>query len=87
MAVFPGERPVIVQPLALGVDLGTSGLRLSLLDREGTLLACHSSAYPLPFTQPEGWRLGLVALVRRLPAEHRAAPAPRLTACVLGVPT
>lgn len=60
-------------PLALGVDLGTSGLRLSLLNPDGDSLAALSSHYPLPFEQPEGWRLALEALVQQLPPEQRAA--------------
>ena len=59
----------------LGVDLGSSGLRLALLDRGCTavkVLAEEASAYPRPFADPEGWRQGLIALCARLPAQQRA---------------
>ncbi len=54
------------QPLALGVDFGTSGLRLALVDHDGTLLAEDSSPYPRPFEAPQGWREGLIALMGQL---------------------
>ncbi|MFM8525419.1 MAG: FGGY-family carbohydrate kinase [Cyanobacteriota bacterium] len=70
------RRPLPEQPpgpLALGVDLGTSGLRLSLLNLNGERLSTCSSRYPLPFEQPEGWRRALESIVLQLPPEQRAA--------------
>ena len=60
------------EPLALGVDLGTSGLRLALVDQGGALLTEQSSAYPAPFQDPGGWHDGLIGLCATLPAELRA---------------
>ena len=57
--------------LAAGIDLGTSGLRLALIDAGGAVLLEESSTYPLPFDHPEGWRLGITALLQRLPADLR----------------
>jgi sugar (pentulose or hexulose) kinase len=54
--------------LAAGVDLGTSGLRLTLVDGGGASVAERAIAYPRPFEQPEGWREGLKALCAALPA-------------------
>jgi sugar (pentulose or hexulose) kinase len=59
------------QPLALGVDCGTSGLRLALADAAGHVVAEEEAPYPRPFEQPEGWREGLIALVQRLNPDLR----------------
>ena len=53
-------------PLALGVDLGTSGLRLALLNGQGHLLAERQAAYPGAFGAAASWRDGLIALVASL---------------------
>jgi sugar (pentulose or hexulose) kinase len=64
-----------VSPLALGLDLGSSGLRLALAEASGAdsagLLIETSSAYPGNFNEPKAWRQGLIALAQRLPAERR----------------
>jgi sugar (pentulose or hexulose) kinase len=57
--------------LALGLDLGSSGLRLALVDGRGQLLAEQSSAYPAAFDDPLGWREGFLALCQALPAAWR----------------
>ena len=59
--------------LALGVDLGTSGLRLSLLSPSGQRLETLGGSYPLPFEEPQGWRLALEELLLTVPPERRAA--------------
>ena len=53
-------------PLALGVDLGTSGLRLALLNGQGQLIAERQAAYPGAFGSAASWRDGLIALVASL---------------------
>lgn len=60
-------------PFCLGIDLGTSGLRLALVDAAGLPVAAGERAlpYPQPFEQPGGWRSGLMALVQSLPAAWR----------------
>ncbi len=60
------------QALALGVDLGSSGLRLALTDPQGTCVATATAAYPEAFANPRGWREGLIGLCQQLPAELRA---------------
>jgi len=59
-----------VSPLALGLDLGSSGLRLALAEATpgggAQLLHELSAPYPRPFADPNGWREGLIALVQRL---------------------
>jgi sugar (pentulose or hexulose) kinase len=59
------------EPLALGIDLGSSGLRLALVTAGGQLLADEAIPYPAPFEDPSGWRTGLITLVRRLPQAQR----------------
>ena len=63
------------EPLGLGVDLGSSGLRLALINRAGALQAEVSSDYPAPFNDPDGWRQGLMALCAQLPEALRRAVA------------
>ncbi len=59
------------EPLGLGIDLGTSGLRLALMDPSGTILAERSANYPRCFEDPQGWREGVVSLCAELPQELR----------------
>jgi sugar (pentulose or hexulose) kinase len=61
-----------VSPLALGLDLGTSGLRLALLDAAGEVHTELSSPYPGPFEDPRSWQEGLISLLERIPARERA---------------
>ena len=55
------------EPLGMGVDLGTSGLRLALIQPDGRVLAELDSAYPTAFEDPRGWRAGLIALCAQVP--------------------
>jgi len=59
-----------VSSLALGLDLGSSGLRLALAEStpqgDARLLNELSSSYPRPFADPQGWLDGLRALVAQL---------------------
>ncbi|MFM1812693.1 MAG: hypothetical protein RLZZ336_1631 [Cyanobacteriota bacterium] len=57
-------------PLGLGVDLGTSGLRLAVACG-GELLWNEASPYRGPFEDPASWRHGLIALCARVPSELR----------------
>ena len=63
------------EPLGLGVDLGSSGLRLALINPSGQVLAEQASAYPAPFEDAAGWRDGLIALCAALPPALRARVA------------
>lgn len=62
-------------PLALGIDLGTSGLRVALIPAHDAppsrALAEEAAPYPRSFTEPLGWQEGLVGLMQRLPAALR----------------
>ena len=59
--------------LALGIDFGTSGLRLALVDGQGNAVEGgeRASPYPRPFADPTGWLIGLKALVISLPSQLR----------------
>ena len=61
-----------MSPLGLGVDLGSSGLRLALVDGAGREIALHSGAYPSSFEDPLGWRDGLIHLLSRVPHSLRS---------------
>ena len=56
--------------LGCGIDLGTSGCRLALVDSAGLVnqLSCH---YPGPFRQAESWREGVKQLLAQLPEPQR----------------
>lgn len=61
--------------LALGVDCGSSGLRLAVFAAAGptggTLLEERSSPYPGAFEDPRAWREGLIQLLAGLEAALR----------------
>jgi len=58
-------------PSTLGIDLGSSGLRVALIDGEGGLQAELASPYAECFSHPRGWQRGLIDLIRQLPASWR----------------
>ncbi|WP_322775635.1 FGGY-family carbohydrate kinase [Synechococcus sp. CBW1107] len=58
-------------PLAMGVDLGSSGIRLAVIDAQGQVLAERATAYLGSLDDPAGWQQGLIALVQGLPAQLR----------------
>ncbi|QPN55701.1 FGGY-family carbohydrate kinase [Synechococcus sp. CBW1107] len=60
-----------ISALAAGVDLGSSGIRLVVIDARGEVLAELATAYPGNFDDPDGWRQGLITLVQELPVQHR----------------
>ena len=57
--------------LALGVDFGTSGVRVAVNDQTGETLIERGSPYPGPFEDPESWKSGFIALILQLPLELR----------------
>ena len=62
--------------LGLGVDLGTSGLRLALVTSGSPApLWQDASPYPGRFEDPASWWQGLMGLCRQIPAELRARVA------------
>jgi len=62
-------------PLFLGVDLGSSGLRVAIMDCSGD--CCHqgSCPYPGPFVQPQAWQHGLTQLCCAIPEGLRCQVA------------
>ena len=63
-----GDAP---QQLALGVDLGTSGVRVALMDPAGDLHHQAGCTYPGPFVQPQAWQQGLIQLCGAIPLPLR----------------
>ena len=60
-----------MQPLALGVDLGTSGVRVAVIDPDATLLHCSALLYPSGLRHADDWRACTKQLIRAVPAELR----------------
>lgn len=58
--------------LALGVDLGSSGLRIALVEPGGDGLMEEASPYPTSLEDPWGWVSGLESLCAQLPAGPRS---------------
>ena len=69
------HSPTPIQPLAIGVDLGSSGLRLVLVDANGELISELRSPYPGAFTSAEAWRQGFLALIQQWPPLWRSQVA------------
>lgn len=67
---IPGD-----QPLGLGVDLGSSGVRAALVASDGSVLARSQLPYCGPFERPEVWRQTLCAVVSALPFTLRRQTA------------
>lgn len=59
-------------PLTIGVDLGSSGLRLALVDANGVLVSEICSPYPGSFSSPEAWRQGFITLIHQWPSSWRS---------------
>jgi sugar (pentulose or hexulose) kinase len=65
-------RPAPPSPgLAVGVDLGSSGLRLSIVDASGEPCFAHGLPYSRAFSDPRGWRESLLTLMASVPSELR----------------
>ena len=67
--------PSPIQPLTVGIDLGSSGIRLALVNANGDLLSEISSPYPGSFSSPEAWRQGFISLIQQLPFAWRSQVA------------
>jgi sugar (pentulose or hexulose) kinase len=59
------------QPLGLGVDLGSSGVRAALVSSDGAVLAWSQLPYCGEFDRAEVWRQTFCAVVAALPASLR----------------
>ena len=53
------------------MDLGSSGIRVALIDRHGAVPVELAAPYPAPFDHPEGWRSGLISLCAQVPSPLR----------------
>ncbi len=60
-------------PLVLGIDLGTSGVRLALLNLQGQLIHSSSTSYPNGLEHPQDWPNCCKSLIRELPSSLRGA--------------
>ncbi len=62
----------LATPLALGIDLGSSGLRICLAEPCGASLVEETSPYPTRLENPRSWVGGLELLCTRLPSDLRS---------------
>ena len=58
-------------PLALGIDLGTSGVRVAVIDAAGELLHTQNCAYNKGLVHPGDWVSGLTTLIQAIPGDLR----------------
>ena len=59
----------------LGIDLGTSGVRVAVLSVEGELVHSEATPYPGEFTDPLAWRQACSDLIQAIPRHRRAGLA------------
>ena len=57
--------------LALGIDLGTSGVRLAVLNEQGKLIHTSKADYPKGLESHEDWKTCCTELIRALPSSLR----------------
>tara|TARA_Y100000589_G_scaffold270675_1_gene263020 strand:- start:1195 stop:2466 length:1272 start_codon:yes stop_codon:yes gene_type:complete len=62
----------MVDALALGIDLGTSGVRIAVLNRQRDLLYSDSTDYDRSLEYPDDWLNSCIKLIQAIPAELRA---------------
>ena len=60
-----------MNPLVLGIDLGTSGVRVAVLDAAGTLVHAATAPYARGLSHAQDWRAACRDLIRDLPGELR----------------
>ena len=58
-------------PLALGIDLGTSGVRIAVINGAGELLHTQSSGYRQGLVYPDDWIRAITTLIQAIPGELR----------------
>ena len=57
--------------LVLGIDLGTSGVRIAVLDRSNTIQYSTSVPYDVGLSRPDDWTRACSTLIAGIPAEQR----------------
>ena len=58
--------------LALGIDLGTSGVRVAVLNQRRDLLHTDSSGYERGLADPDDWLKSCIQLIKAIPHELRS---------------
>ena len=58
-------------PLVLGIDLGTSGVRIAVIDSSCALLQTESASYQIGLINPFDWREQCCTLIARLKPDYR----------------
>ena len=58
--------------LALGIDLGTSGVRVAVLNQQRDLLYTDSSGYDRGLADPDDWLTSCTQLIKAIPQELRS---------------
>ena len=58
--------------LVLGIDLGTSGVRIAVLDQGHSLQYSDSIPYKLGLHRPDDWTRACSTLIAGIPAEQRS---------------
>ena len=58
-------------PLAFGIDLGTSGVRIAVINAAGELLHTQSCGYRQGLIYPDDWIRGITTLTKAIPEELR----------------
>ena len=58
-------------PLVLGIDLGTSGVRIAVIDSNCALLQSESALYQIGLINPFDWREQCCTLIGRLKPDYR----------------
>ena len=56
-------------PLVLGIDLGTSGVRVAVLDAQGALQHSARASYERGLSHAEDWRAACQGLIRAIPEQ------------------
>ncbi len=64
---------MIKSSLVLGIDLGTSGVRLAVLNEQQELIHTSTTNYPIGLEVPEDWQTCCTELIRALPTKLRQA--------------
>lgn len=57
--------------LVLGIDLGTSGVRIAVLDRSNAIQYSASIPYGFGLSKPDNWTEACIHLIAGIPAEQR----------------
>ena len=65
------------QSLVLGIDLGTSGVRIALINKDNSLIYSLSKNYLVDFRNTEDWKISCRSLIKNIPEKLKE----RIIAC------